>query len=179
VSGQLCGKKLHLTKRRKQVKLFIGSDHAGYELKERIRVALAGAGYEVLDYGTSTTESCDYPLIGVKVAESVAADPSTLGILICGTGVGMCIVANKVPGIRAALAYNNYVAQYSREHNNANILVLPGRVVGTDMALAMVRAWLGARFAGGRHQRRLGQIQEIEKKYAHPEVSPAVLKEQL
>jgi ribose 5-phosphate isomerase B len=155
------------------VKIFIGSDHAGYELKERIRVQLAGAGYEVEDYGTSTTESCDYPLIGVKVAEAVAADQATLGILICGTGVGMSIVANKVPGIRAALAYNNYVAQYSREHNNANILVLPGRVVGTDMAMAMVRTWLGARFTGGRHQRRLNQIQEFEQKFSRPGAVPA------
>jgi ribose 5-phosphate isomerase B len=156
------------------VKIFIGSDHAGYELKERIRVQLAGAGYDVEDYGTSNLESCDYPLIGLKVAEAVASQPETQGILICGTGVGMSIVANKVPGIRAALAYNNYVAQYSREHNNANILVLPGRVVGVDMAMAMVKAWLGARFAGGRHQRRLSQIQAMEEKYARPEaVAPS------
>jgi ribose 5-phosphate isomerase B len=161
------------------VKIFIGSDHAGYELKERIRVQLAQAGYDVEDFGTSTTESCDYPLIGVKVAEAVAADPATQGILICGTGVGMSIAANKVPGIRAALAYNNYVAQYSREHNNANILVLPGRVVGTDMAMAMVRAWMGARFAGGRHQRRLNQIQVIEQKYDRPDAVPAGPKETL
>ena len=161
------------------MKIYIGSDHAGYELKERIRVQLAQTGYDVEDFGTSTTESCDYPLIGVKVAEAVAADPETQGILICGTGVGMSIAANKVPGIRAALAYNNYVAQYSREHNNANILVLPGRVVGTDMAMAMVRAWLGARFAGGRHQRRLNQIQEIEQKFTHPSAAPAGSKETL
>lgn len=148
------------------MKLIIGSDHAGYELKQRLVTHLVDSGYEVEDYGTTTVESCDYPDVGVKVAESVAANPdSNLGILICGTGVGMAVVANKVPGIRAALAYNTYVAQFSREHNNANILVLPGRVVGFDMAAAMVRAWLGARFAGGRHQRRIEKISEIEKKY--------------
>ncbi len=148
------------------MKIFIGSDHAGYELKERIRVQLAGIGYDVEDFGTSTAESCDYPLIGVKVAEAVADHPETLGILICGTGVGMAIVANKVPGIRAALASNTYIAQFCREHNNANVLVLPGRVVGVDMAMAMVKAWLGARFAGGRHQRRLDLIHDVEKKYS-------------
>jgi ribose 5-phosphate isomerase B len=148
------------------VKLIIGSDHAGYELKQRLVAQLRESGHEVEDFGTSTTESCDYPDIGVAVAEAVAVSPgSLLGILICGTGVGMAIVANKVPGIRAALAYNTYAAQYSREHNDANILVLPGRVVGGDMAWAMVRAWLGAHFAGGRHQRRLDKIAEIERKY--------------
>jgi ribose 5-phosphate isomerase B len=160
------------------VKIFMGSDHAGYELKERIRVQLAQTGYDVEDYGTSTTESCDYPLIGLKVAEAVATQPDTLGILICGTGVGMSIVANKVPGIRAALAYNSYVAQFSREHNNANILVLPGRVVGVDMAMAMVKSWLGARFAGGRHQRRINQIHDIEKQYARIEALQPGVKEQ-
>lgn len=149
------------------MKLIVGSDHAGYELKQKLCAQLAGAGYAVEDFGTSTTESCDYPDIGVRVAESVAANPAeAMGILICGTGVGMSVVANKVPGIRAALVYNTYAAQYSREHNDANILVLPGRVIGFDMALAMVRAWLGTRFAGGRHQRRLDKIAEIEKKYS-------------
>lgn len=151
------------------MKFIIGSDHAGYELKQKLVDLLRENGHEVEDFGTSTTESCDYPDIGLRVAESVAAAPEfLLGILICGTGVGMSIVANKVPGIRAALAYNTYAAQYSREHNNANILVLPGRVVGGDMAWAMVRAWLGSRFAGGRHQRRLDKITQIEGKYARP-----------
>lgn len=152
------------------MKIIIGSDHAGYELKEKLKGELTASGVPVEDYGTSTSESCDYPLIGERVAERVAGDSDCLGILICGTGVGMSIVANKVPGIRAALAYNTYVAQFSREHNNANILVLPGRVVGSDMAMAMVRAWLGTRFAGGRHERRVKQIGDIEKKYARPAV---------
>lgn len=147
------------------MKIILGSDHAGYELKEKIRKQLAAEEKVVEDYGTTTGESCDYPDIGLKVAERVAVDSETVGILICGTGIGMSITANKVPGIRAAVAYNTYVAQYAREHNDANILVLPGRVVGKEMALAMIRAWLGSRFAGERHQRRLDKITEIEKKY--------------
>jgi len=160
------------------LKLIIGSDHAGYELKQRLCAQLTELGFQVEDFGTSTTESCDYPDIGVKVAEYVAANPAiSLGILICGTGVGMSVVANKVPGIRAALAYNTYVAQFSREHNDANILVLPGRVIGFDMAVAIVRAWLGARFAGGRHQRRLDKIAEIEKKFSRQAVTEPCQKE--
>ncbi len=147
------------------MKIIIGSDHAGYELKERLKAQLAASGVDLEDFGTTNAESCDYPDIGLRVAEEVAAHPEVRGILICGTGIGMSITANKIPGIRAALAYNTYVAQYSREHNDANILVLPGRVVGLDMALAMVRAWLGTRFAGGRHERRLEKISNIEKKY--------------
>lgn len=150
------------------MKLIIGSDHAGYELKQRLVKELVAAGESVDDYGTSTEEACDYPDIGLKVAERVAADPESLGILICGTGIGMSITANKVPGIRAALAYNTYSAQYAREHNNANILVLPGRVFGKEMSMEMIRAWLRARFAGDRHQRRLDKIGEIEKKYLRP-----------
>ncbi len=161
------------------MKIIMGSDHAGYELKERIKAQLTTDGEIVEDFGTTTTESCDYPDIGLSVAEAVAAHPGSLGILICGTGVGMSIIANKVPGIRAALAYNTYVAQYSREHNDANILVLPGRVVGVDMALAMVRAWLNSRFAGGRHLRRLNKITEAEKKYSRPVLSESHSKETL
>lgn len=150
------------------MKLIVGSDHAGYELKTRLIKELNLAGEAVEDYGTSTEESCDYPDIGLKVAERVAQDQKALGILICGTGIGMSITANKVPGIRAALAYNTYSAQYAREHNDANILVLPGRVFGKEMSLAMIRAWLGTRFAGERHQRRIDKISDIEKKYIQP-----------
>ncbi|MCD4814153.1 ribose 5-phosphate isomerase B [bacterium] len=153
--------------------LIIGSDHAGYELKEKLKKLLLAVGEQVEDFGTSTEESCDYPDVGVKVSERVAKDAAALGILICGTGIGMSIAANKVPGIRAALAYNTYVAQYAREHNNANILVLPGRVFGKDMALAMTQAWLKARFSGDRHQRRLDKITEIENRYAKIETQSA------
>ncbi|MCK5218260.1 ribose 5-phosphate isomerase B [bacterium] len=152
------------------MKIILGSDHAGYELKEKIRKQLLAEEKAVEDYGTTTEESCDYPDIGLKVAERVAADSETVGILICGTGIGMSITANKVPGIRAAVAYNTYVAQYAREHNDANVLVLPGRVVGKEMAMAMIRAWLGSRFAGERHQRRLDKITDIEKKYTQSKV---------
>lgn len=155
------------------MKIVIGSDHAGYELKEKILEYFRHTAQPLEDYGTSNQESCDYPLIGLKVAERVAADPETLGILICGTGVGMSITANKVPGIRAALVSNSYVAHFAREHNNANILVLPGRVIGKDMALDMIKAWLAARFAGDRHQRRLDQIHAIEQKYCTPNAAPS------
>ncbi|MEW6516360.1 MAG: ribose 5-phosphate isomerase B [candidate division FCPU426 bacterium] len=155
------------------MKLIIGSDHAGYELKQRLIRELTAAGQAVEDFGTSTEESCDYPDIGLKVAEQVARDADTLGILICGTGIGMSITANKVPGIRAALAYNTYSAQYAREHNNANILVLPGRVFGKEMSMDMIRAWLHARFAGERHQRRLDKISDVEKKYLRSVKEPA------
>lgn len=148
------------------MKLYIGSDHAGYELKEKIVTALTAEGIEIEDFGTSNEESCDYPDIGLKVAEAVVAGDDNQGLLICGTGVGMAIAANKVPGVRAALAFNTYVAQYAKEHNNANILVLPGRVIGKDMALAMIHAWKNSRFSGDRHQRRLDKINAIEKKYA-------------
>lgn len=148
------------------MKLIVGSDHAGYELKARLIKELAAAGESVEDFGTSNEESCDYPDIGFKVAERVAGDQKSLGILICGTGIGMSITANKVPGIRAALAYNTYSAQYAREHNDANILVLPGRVFGKEMSMAMIRAWLGTRFAGERHQRRINKISDIEQKYS-------------
>lgn len=148
------------------VKLIIGSDHAGYELKEKIRQEFAKNGETIEDFGTTNEESCDYPEVGLKVAEAVVGNEDTLGLLVCGTGVGMSIAANKVPGVRAALAHNTYVAQYAREHNNANILVLPGRIIGKDMAVAMIQSWLNARFLGDRHQRRIDKITEIEKKYS-------------
>jgi len=149
------------------MKIILGSDHAGYELKEAIKERLIALENTVEDYGTNTEQACDYPDIGLQVAEKVIEDEENLGILICGTGVGMSISANKVPGVRAALVYNIYVAQYAREHNNANIIVLPGRVIGKDMAMLMINAWLTARFSGDRHQRRLDKIVAIEKKYSN------------
>lgn len=147
--------------------LVIGSDHAGFSLKTKLIRRLAADGHAVEDLGTHSEESCDYPEIAYRVAERVAADSQKQGILICGTGNGMAIVANKVPGIRAALVFSTFVAQYAREHNNANILVLPGRIVEEDQALGMVRIWLDTKFAGGRHQRRLDGITEVERKISN------------
>jgi ribose 5-phosphate isomerase B len=147
------------------VKLAIGSDHAGFELKEAIKAYLDEQGQSYQDLGTYSTSSCDYPDFGLAVAEAVASGEYTLGILVCGTGIGMSIVANKVPGIRAALCGDTFSAHASREHNDANILVLGARVVGLGLALDIVRTWLAATPQGGRHAQRREKITAIEHKY--------------
>jgi ribose 5-phosphate isomerase B len=147
------------------MRLAIGSDHAGYELKEAIKAYLDEQGLTYQDFGTHSTDSCDYPDFGLAVAEAVARGDFPLGILVCGTGLGMSMVANKVPGVRAALCGDTFSAHSSREHNHANILVLGARVVGTGLALDIVRTWLAAGPLGGRHARRVEKITAIEKKY--------------
>ncbi len=145
------------------MKIAIGSDHAGLELKEHIKRILTEANYEVNDYGTNSPQSVDYPDYGFKVAEDVAAGKADRGILVCGTGMGMNIVANKVKGIRAALAFNTYTAVQSRKHLDANVLVLGERVTGKGLAEEIVRAWLSADFEGGRHSGRIAKIEDFEK----------------
>lgn len=146
--------------------IVIGSDHGGLNLKEAIISFLKdGRNIQVTDVGTDNGDSVDYPRFGLKVAEMVASGSAERGILVCGTGIGMSITANKVPGIRAALATDVFMARMSKEHNNANILVLGGRVISEKKAIDIVVAWLDASFEGGRHQGRLNQIVEIEKKY--------------
>jgi RpiB/LacA/LacB family sugar-phosphate isomerase len=144
------------------VKIVIGSDHAGLELKEYLKGILVRENYEVIDYGTDSPQSVDYPDYGFKVAKDVAAGKADRGILVCGTGMGMSIVANKVKGIRAALAYDTYTAVQSRKHLDANILVLGERVTGKGLAEEIVRAWLSADFEGGRHSGRIAKIEEFE-----------------
>lgn len=141
----------------------IGSDHGGLELKETIAAHLREAGHEVRDFGTKSTESCDYPLIAVPLAKAVAEGEAERGILICGTGIGIGIAANKVPGIRAALCHDVFSARASRQHNNANILTMGQRVVGPGLALTIVDEWLAADFEGGRHERRVDQLSAIER----------------
>ncbi|MFC1554375.1 ribose 5-phosphate isomerase B [candidate division KSB1 bacterium] len=141
--------------------LIIGSDHAGFELKESIVEYLRSEKIEVEDIGTKSPESVDYPDFGFKVAESVAEGRFERGILVCGSGVGMSIVANKVPGIRAALCMNTDQAKLCRQHNDANILVLAGRMTDPDTAKDMVKLWLNAGFEGGRHSRRLDKIHNL------------------
>ncbi|MFQ5585270.1 MAG: ribose 5-phosphate isomerase B [Thermodesulfobacteriota bacterium] len=141
----------------------IASDHAGRELKEDIRSFLSECGMESIDMGTDGDESVDYPDYGIPVAEGVSSGRFEKGILICGTGIGMSIVANKFPGVRAALVNDLYSTRMAKEHNDANILVVGGRVVGKGLAREMVRVWLESRFEGGRHQRRLDKIREIER----------------
>jgi ribose 5-phosphate isomerase B len=146
--------------------IVIGSDHGGLNLKSALKSYLGRRGFTVSDAGTDTDASVDYPDFGQKVAELVVNGAAELGILICGTGIGMSIAANKVPGIRAALVTDVFMARMAREHNNANILVLGGRVLDEQKACDLVGAWLDAAFEGGRHQGRLDKISEIEKKYS-------------
>jgi len=145
--------------------IVIGSDHGGLELKTALKSYLERRGCTVSDAGTNNNGSVDYPDFGLKVAEIVVTGTAELGILICGTGIGMSIVANKVPGVRAALVTDVFMARMAKEHNNANILVLGGRVLDGQKACDLVGAWLDATFEGGRHQGRLDKIAEIENKY--------------
>jgi ribose 5-phosphate isomerase B len=142
----------------------VGSDHAGLEMKEEVMALLAELKYDIADYGTCQPQSVDYPDFGEKVAEAVSEGKADRGILICGTGIGMSIVANKFPHVRAALCNELFSARMSRLHNNANILVLAGRIIGKDLAREIVGAWLETGFESGRHQRRLDKIDVIEKK---------------
>lgn len=147
------------------MKIALGADHGGFELKEEIQNYLKSAGYEVKDYGTYNTDSCDYPDIAIQVAEAVASKEFEFGILICGTGIGISIAANKVPGIRAALCSDTFSAHATREHNNANILAMGQRVVGPGLALDIVKTFLSTEFEGDRHIKRIDKITAIEKKY--------------
>jgi ribose 5-phosphate isomerase B len=143
------------------MKIAIGSDHAGFALKERLRLLLAE--HEVVDCGTLSEASCDYPDIAERVARAVAAGEVATGILVCGTGVGMAIAANKVAGIRAVACSETYTARLTREHNDANILCLGARVVGDGVAEDLVRVWLATPFSeGGRHVGRLNKIAALE-----------------
>lgn len=143
-------------------RIAIGADHAGFHIKEVIKEFLEKQGHAVEDAGTWSEESVDYPDYARKVAEQVAQGRAPLGILVCGTGIGMAIVANKVAGIRAATAHDAMTARAAREHNDANVLTLGGRVVDSDHAIEIVREFLGAAFAGGRHQRRIEKIAELD-----------------
>jgi ribose 5-phosphate isomerase B len=145
------------------LKIAIGSDHAGYALKEDIKKALEVRSDIIVDIGTDTESSVDYPDFGIEVARLVAEGKAEKGILVCGTGIGMSITANKVKGIRAALAFDLYTAVQSRKHLDANILVLGGRITGKGLAEEIVRAWLDTPFEGGRHQKRIDKISEWEK----------------
>lgn len=137
------------------MKIAIGCDHGGYDLKNLIVSYLQDKGFEVSDLGTFSEESVDYPDFSNKVCQCVRSGECERGILICGTGIGMSIAANRYSDIRAALCHEAFTARMSREHNNANILCLGARVIGTEVALDIVRVWINTEFAGGRHQRRL------------------------
>ncbi|HOK49712.1 MAG TPA: ribose 5-phosphate isomerase B [Sedimentibacter sp.] len=144
------------------MKIVLSSDHGGFELKEEIKAHLIKKGYDVIDIGVKDTQSVDYPDYGKRAALMVAGQEADTGIVVCGTGIGISIAANKVKGIRCALCTNEYMARMSRMHNNANMLALGGRVVGRGLALDIVDAWLSAEFEGGRHEIRINKIMDIE-----------------
>ena len=144
------------------MKIIIGNDHAAVEMKKEIVKYLEGLGHEVVNFGVDTSESCDYPKIGKKVGKAVAAGESDCGILICGTGVGISIAANKVKGVRAAVCSDTTTAKLVKQHNNANILAFGARIVGIETAKDIVKAYLEAEFQGGRHQTRIDMIHDIE-----------------
>jgi ribose 5-phosphate isomerase B len=144
------------------MKIAIGSDHAGFKLKEIIKEFLAGMGIDVTDFGTGSEESVDYPDFAIPVAEAVTTKKFDYGILICGTGIGMSIAANKVKGVRAALCNDLFTVHCSREHNSANILCMGGRILGDGLAKEIVKVWLESSFQGGRHERRVKKIEKYE-----------------
>jgi ribose 5-phosphate isomerase B len=145
------------------MKIAIGSDHAGFGLKEDVLELLKGLNHDIVDCGTHTTESVDYPDFGEKVSGMVSGGEVERGILICGTGLGMSMVANKFPNVRAALCNDLFSAKMSRLHNDANVLVLGGRIIGSDLAAEIVRTWMSTAFEGERHMRRLNKIKKIEE----------------
>ena len=140
------------------MKIAIGSDHAGFELKERIKDLLIKENLQVHDEGCYSTDSVHYPDVGKSVARLVSSGEFNRGVLICGTGLGMSMVANRFPGVRAALCHELFTARMSREHNDSNILCIGGRVVGVSLAEEMVRVWLATPFAGGRHEERISMF---------------------
>lgn len=145
------------------MRISVGSDHAGYRLKERVVEHLESAGHDVVDVGTTSEESTDYPDFAEPAARMVATGETDGAVLVCGSGQGMCMTANKVRGVRAALAWTTEIAKLSRNHNNANALCMPARFVSEEDALAIVDAWLDAGFDGGRHERRVEKMMNIEK----------------
>ncbi|MCD7860235.1 MAG: ribose 5-phosphate isomerase B [Firmicutes bacterium] len=146
------------------MKIGIGNDHTGVEMKREITEHLRSRGYEVVNYGTDSTESCNYPVYGERVAMAVVSGEVELGILICGTGVGISLAANKVNGVRAVVCSEPYSAKLSRQHNDTNILAFGARVIGIETAKMIVDEWLNAQFLGGRHAERVAMIMDIERR---------------
>ncbi|MBR1943488.1 ribose 5-phosphate isomerase B [bacterium] len=141
-------------------RIAIGSDHGGFNLKSKIIKHLEEKGYEVQDFGTYSTDSCDYPVYAKAVAKSVAKGENEKGIIVCGSGIGVSIAANKVKGVRAALCHESHSAMLSRLHNNANVLCLGERITGESLALDIVDTWLQSEYEGGRHQKRIDMLDE-------------------
>lgn len=146
------------------MKIGIANDHASVEMKQQVVAYLKEKGYDVVNYGTDSTESCDYPVYGEKIGHAVVSGEVDFGIAICGTGLGISLAANKVHGIRAAVCSEPYTARLSRQHNNANVLAFGSRVIGIELAKMIIDEFLGAEFEGGRHQRRVDMIMDVERR---------------
>ncbi|MBW8058220.1 MAG: ribose 5-phosphate isomerase B [candidate division NC10 bacterium] len=147
----------------------IGADHAAYHMKEELKPFLKELGYPCLDFGTHSADAVDYPDIVFSVAKAVVTGQASCGIVLCGTGIGSAIVANKVPGARASLCHDTFSAKYARAHNDANVLAMGARVIGMGLAREIVREWLAGKFEGGRHSRRVGKIERLEEQLFTPE----------
>jgi ribose 5-phosphate isomerase B len=156
------GSKLRLIRGFLAMKLAIGNDHAAYDMKLEIKSYLESKGHEVVDFGTHSTQSCNYPEFGYRAAKKVVSGEADGGILICGTGVGISLTANKLNGIRCCVCSEPYSAKLSKQHNNTNMIAFGARVVGPDLAKMIVDAWLEAEFQGGRHQTRVDMIMEVQ-----------------
>jgi len=151
------------------MRVVLGSDHAGYELKEDLKGVLGGLGHEILDVGTNSTDPADYPDYAEALAAELKEGRADRGVLICGSGVGASVAANKIPGIRAGLCHDTYSAHQSVEHDNVNVLVMGARIIGSELAREILRAFLAARYtAEERHRRRLDKVLEIERRYGKP-----------
>jgi ribose 5-phosphate isomerase B len=150
------------------MRVAIGSDHAGFTLKEELKDLLGELGHAVQDFGTHSLDPVDYPDFIVPTAEAVATGQCDRGIVLGGSGNGEAIAANKVPGVRCTLCWESYTARVAREHNNANVLSLGARVIGVEVAKEIVHVWLATEYAGGRHQERLDKIRAVEERYAGP-----------
>ncbi|MFH1416521.1 MAG: ribose 5-phosphate isomerase B [Elusimicrobiota bacterium] len=144
--------------------IVIGSDHGGFALKEELKKMLQRQGYDVADFGTYSEDSCDYPDYALLIGEAVSSGQYEKGILVDGTGGGVCLAANKIKGIRAVTAYNRLTGVYASEHDDCNVICLGGKMIGTLAAIDIVKAWLETPFGGGRHERRLEKIRDIEKR---------------
>jgi len=144
----------------------IGSDHAGYSMKQDLRAWLIGEGHQVLDFGTHSLDSVDYPDLAVPVADAVTSGAAARGVLVCGTGMGMAMAANKLDGVRAAVCLDPHMARMSREHNDANVLALGARLMDGRRAVEILAVWLETPFAGGRHTRRVEKLMALEHAHA-------------
>jgi ribose 5-phosphate isomerase B len=144
------------------MKVSIGCDHAGYEVKEQIKGIMSELGIEIVDYGTNSTASVDYPEFGAKVGKSVASGETEQGIVICGSGTGIAIAANKIKGVRAVQAWSEEVARLAREHNDANVIAIGARVLSTEQIDGIIRAWFAASYEGERHQPRVDKLSDLE-----------------